>query len=84
MGVPWLQLGGSIRQLALLVSALGWVCPAWQMSLSFLQEQEGRAAGHWERWEALSCRSNHIPRGTVGSWEAPSENPSHPRPLPAT
>lgn len=41
MGVPWPQLGGSIRQLALLVSALGWVCPAWQMSLSFLQERLG-------------------------------------------
>lgn len=41
MGVRWPQLGGSIRQLALLVSALGWVCPARQMSLSFLQERLG-------------------------------------------
>ena len=41
MGVLWSQLGGSICQLALLVSAPGWVCPAWQMSLSFLQERLG-------------------------------------------
>lgn len=41
MGVLWPQLGGSICQLALLVSAQGWVCPVWQMSLSFLQERLG-------------------------------------------
>lgn len=41
MGVLWPQLRGSIRQLTLLVSAPGWVCPAWQVRLSFFQERLG-------------------------------------------
>ena len=79
MGVPWPQLGSSIRQLALLVSALGWVCPARQMSLSFLQEGWEGSRPLGEVGSLVLPLAPHS-QGHSRQREAPSENPSHLRP----
>lgn len=86
MGGLWPWLAGSISQLALLASTLGWVCPAWQIRLAFLlelfREQQAPGGGGKPSLPGL----DHITRGSGGQSGGPLEDPglTQPDALPTT